>query len=122
MPTQTTPMPSFRAFSAKQIGNRPLPASNPIGAWSAMMGRGLLVLNPQLLLERPHFAAHLRQPLQRHQDALLLSFRSRRRPEHALASGHIFGHSRLGANGRPIAYVDVISNPDLAGDHHVVAR
>ena len=32
-PTQTTGSPRLRAFSAKAIGNRPLPASRPTGRW-----------------------------------------------------------------------------------------
>src|SRR5262245_51122120 len=146
MPTQTSGRPTRRAFSAKTMGKRPLPARRPIGcrcrssdketrrqgdketeaspcllvSLSPCLSTSLIV-HPQLLLDAAHVLSQLRQLLQAHEDALLLALGRGRGAEDALAGGDVLGHAGLGAEDGTVADVDVVGDADLAGHDHVVA-
>src|SRR5436309_2383834 len=106
---QTTGRPTLRAFSAKAMGNRPLPASRPTGTTalnaSILPSRGVLALGRRghlgkLLLQGAKLAAQRRELIEAEQDALGLALRPGRVAQHALAGRHVAVQPRTGADDR----------------------
>ena len=137
MPTHATGMPSERALSAKAIGNRPLPASNPTGRERVgLVGKelrfaedmipltlsGCLFVDSQVVFDLLQIAPHAGQAFKRHENAFLLALGRCRSAQHALIRRNIFRDAGLGANDRLFADMHVILDADLARDDDVVAR
>ncbi len=74
-----------------------------------------------MLLDALHLAADLGQFFQAHQNAFLLAQWGRRRAEHMLIGRHVLGHTRLRADHRAVADMNVIHNANLTRDNDVIA-